>query len=227
MTWVHIVRPHEIFSTVAIGVLSYFMWKIWLRLKPNSDIALEGMADALNTKSPYYSDHCKRVALISNAICDTLSITGDAKNQIIQAAKLHDLGKLFLDEDVLHEDRPLTDLEWSAMKLHPVKGGTMARNFGVREPTSTFVLYHHENLDGTGYPLNLRDSAIPRGARILRIADSIDAMAMPRPYREAFTFEKIEEELHKYAGIWYDEGMVKSCTNGLAKRIKLIILNNS
>ena len=221
------IRPHEIFSTIAIGILSYYMWKMYVSLRPNAGMALEGMSDALNKKSPYYADHSKRVALIANAICDGMNIRGDEKNMIIQAAKLHDVGKLFLDEETLHANRPLTDMEWSVVHLHPVKGGDMAKNFGLKEPVTTYILYHHENIDGSGYPLELKNRAIPLGARILRVADSIDAMAMPRPYREKFGFEKIEEELHKGVGKQYDEKIVACVTNGLAKRIKLIILNNS
>ena len=227
MTWVHIVRPHEIFSTMAIIILSYYMWKMYVELRPNAGMALEGMSDALNKKSPYYADHSKRVALIANAICDGMKIGGNEKDMIIQAAKLHDVGKLFLDDDTLHANRKLTDMEWSVVKLHPVKGGDMAKNFGLKEPVTTYILYHHENIDGTGYPLQIGRHAIPMGARIIRIADSIDAMAMPRPYREAFDFDKIESELHEGAGTQYDEEIVNCVTNGLSKRIKLIILNNT
>ena len=227
MTWVHIVRPHEIFSTMAIIILSYYMWKMYVSLRPNAGMALEGMSDALNKKSPYYADHSKRVALIANAICDSMNIIGTERNIIIRSAKLHDLGKLFVDEETLHKKEKLTDREWEIMKLHPVRGGGMAKKFGISEPVIANILYHHENVDGTGYPLSLKGESIPLGAKIIRVADTIDAMAMPRPYRKARSFEEIEKDLKEHIGTWYDKTIVEKATNGLSKRIKLIILNNT
>ena len=227
MDW-HGIRPHEIFSTVSIIFLAYYMWKLYYKKsEPDSIPALEGMADALNTKSPYYSKHSERVALISNAICDAMEITGREKDLIIRAAKLHDIGKLFIDEEVLHKEGKLTEEEWKSVKLHPVKGGQMAKKFGISEPVHTMILYHHENMDGTGYPLGIAAENIPMGARILRVADSIDAMAMPRPYREAYNFQQLHDELFQYSGKYYDETLIKKVTNGLHKRIKLIILNHT
>jgi len=222
---------HFVFELCTFLIMCFFAYTLWrqgvgTRLK-GQESALEGMTDALNVKSPYYSDHSKRVSLIANAICDAIGIHGEEKNQIIQAAKLHDIGKLFVDEEILHRDGKLTDEEWDAIKLHPVKGSKMAINFGIKEPATTFILYHHENLDGSGYPLNLVGENIPRGARVLRVADSIDAMAMLRPYRQALSFEEIEKDLKSHQDTWYDKEIVTKVTNGLCKRIKLIILNNS
>ena len=127
----------------------------------------------------------------------------------------------------MHRDGKLTEIEWYNMKLHPLKGCNMAKKFGISEPVSTMILYHHENMDGTGYPLQIDGENIPIGARIIRVADSIDAMAMKRPYRDALAFQDIESELVNGINKLYDETIIRKVTNGLARRIRLIILNNS
>jgi len=206
--------------------LVFSIWFMWSKVSENQKVALEGMYDALNIKSPYYFNHSKRVGLICEAICSHMAIDGLEKKEILSAAQLHDIGKLFIDEAILHAERKLTESEWAIVKLHPVKGRMMAERFHQSPAVGNLILAHHENLDGTGYPLNLAGEDIPKGARILRIADSIDAMAMPRPYRPAMTFEHIVSELTINAGRWYDEEIIKLITNGLSKRIRLIILNN-
>jgi putative nucleotidyltransferase with HDIG domain len=217
---------YTIFDIAVKGCFAFFIWVMWGKLRPSHQLALEGMYDALNTKSSYFYNHSKRVAMICEEICRHMGISGKELKEISSAAHLHDIGKLFLDEEILHCDRVLTDDEWMLVKLHPVKGSKMAEKFGVPATTCSLILSHHENTDGTGYPLNLKADQIDIGAKIIRIADSIDAMAMPRPYRKAMSFDHICAELKSKAGTWYDETIVKTITNGLSQRIRLIILNN-
>lgn len=211
-----------------IGGVSWVLWVLWNRTKPQQEVALEAMYDTLNVKSPYFCNHSRRVALLSASICDVLKVSRQEKAEILSAAKLHDVGKLFIDERLLNSIMPLSKEEWEIIKSHPVSGATMAEKFGISQTICGMVLAHHENIDGTGYPLGLKENEISLGARILRIADSIDAMAMPRPYRGSMSFHVLVKELKEKAGKWYDERIVKLILEGneLSQRIRLIVLNN-
>lgn len=184
-----------------------------------------GIVDLLHDKSEFYHTHSKRVGLISAAICDALSLDSELKEKIRMGAMVHDIGKIYIDAEWLERNGALTPKEWEEIKLHPVKGANLLRKLKVDSDIVTMALYHHENYDGTGYPLQISDFSIPMGARIIRVADAIEAMASRRPYRPIKSFLEIEEELVKGVGTQFDKEIVKVCTNGLSKRIKLILLN--
>ena len=214
------------FDLMVKAIFATLIFKLWRKVVPSQELALEAMYDTLNIKSPYFYGHSRRVALICSAVCEHLAVGGSERKEVLSSAHLHDIGKLFIDEEILNRDGKLTEDEWKMVRLHPLKGAVMAEKFKISPTICNTILQHHENLDGTGYPLNLKGDEITLGARILRVADSIDAMAMPRPYRLALSFEHIVQELKDKSGAWYDEGIVKSITNGLSQRIRLIILNN-
>ena len=216
----------EAMQVVTFFIFTYFLWLARVKILPEAHEALVAIADTLYDKSKFYAGHCRRVSVICSAICDSMGIRGEERRNIITAGMLHDLGKIYIDEDILHKPEKLTDAEWEIVKMHTVKGASVLRKFGVNPDITSAVLYHHENWDGTGYPLQIDGENIPLAARIIRVADSIDAMAMGRPYKKGMLFDEINQDLKDHSGTWYDESIIKYTTNGLAKRIKLIILNH-
>ena len=161
--------------------------------------------------------------LISKCICDALDINGRDRENILDAAYLHDIGKIRVDLALLDKPDKLTETEWETMRKHPLVGYDILKDFGIHADVLAMVLYHHENFDGTGYPLQLNGGNIPLGARIIRVADAIDAMGSDRAYRKALPFDVINEELRKCVDTQFDPDIVAKATNGLNKRIRLIL----
>ena len=211
-----------------VGVIWYALSKHVRVLPENSkhneiENSLKAIVNVLSSKSIYYKGHSKRVSLIAGAICDSMHIKDEAKNRIVEAGALHDIGKIRLDLSLLDKVEKLTECEYEKIKDHCIVGHDILKEFDVESNITTAILYHHENFDGTGYPIQIGGENIPLAARILRVADSIDAMGSDRAYRKGLPFAAIVKELENGSGTEYDPNIVAVCTNGLSNRIKLIL----
>jgi HD-GYP domain-containing protein (c-di-GMP phosphodiesterase class II) len=136
---------------------------------------------------------------------------GKMAEQIMTAALLHDVGKIHEDfSPLLRKDAKLDAAEKALMQTHPSRSAelvcTISAFHGAIEQA---VRHHHENYDGTGYPLGLAGDSIPIGARIIMIADTMDAMTTDRPYRRALSFPRVIEELRKFSGQQFDPALVE------------------
>lgn len=120
------------------------------------------------------------------------------------AALLHDIGKIGVPDHILNKDGPLTPEERAIIQKHSEYGWTILRNFPGMERTSLFVLHHHENYDGTGYPARLAEEEIPLGARIVAVVDSFDAMVSTRPYRAGLPVQEAMRRVAAAAGTQFD-----------------------
>jgi HD-GYP domain-containing protein (c-di-GMP phosphodiesterase class II) len=127
-------------------------------------------------------------------------------DQIATAALLHDVGKVYEEyAPLLRKEQKLTPEERSLLESHPVRSAELVTTISsLRGPVELAVRHHHENYDGTGYPSKLAGERIPVGARIIMIADTLDAMTTDRPYRNALPFDRVVEELRRYAGRQFD-----------------------
>ena len=134
------------------------------------------------------------------------------------AAQIHDIGKLAIPSDVLGKPGRLSDQEWELIKSHPSAGHSILKAIRFLWPVSTIVHQHHERLDGSGYPSGLRSGSILLEARILSVADVVEAMASHRPYRPALGIEAALEEIHKNRGKLYDREAVDSCLRLFTRR---------
>ena len=121
---------------------------------------------------------------------------------------MHDIGKIEIERDILNKTGELTDDEWEAIRQHPVWGADMIRPLSSLSGSVDIVMYHHENYDGTGYPNGIRGEEIPLGARILRLADSFDAMTSNRPYKTVLTVSQAVEDVKMHRGQYYDPEVV-------------------
>jgi HD-GYP domain-containing protein (c-di-GMP phosphodiesterase class II) len=134
----------------------------------------------------------------------------DEVDLIERAARVHDVGKMVVDQTVLSKRGNLDANEWRTLQQHPVTGAEILSRFPLLALATSYVLHHHEAIDGTGYPDQLAGDAIPLGARIIAVADSFDAMASARPYRGALPREVVLREFETKAGTQWDATVVSA-----------------
>jgi hypothetical protein len=146
---------------------------------------LSALAMAVEAKDPYSRGHLDRVAKISVAIALDLGLSPEEVGDLRDAARIHDVGKIGVTDDVLSKPAPLSDQEWVMMKRHPEIGESIIRPVSSLKQLCDMVRHHHEKLDGSGYPDGLKEADISRSVRILAIADIYDALTTDRPYRKA------------------------------------------
>src|SRR5213594_3662777 len=172
---------------------------------------LELMVKAIEARDPYTSGHSIRVSEYARSIARELGLPTKHVDDVATAALLHDVGKIHEDfAPLLRKAGRLTPEERMLMQAHPVRSADLAGTIAeFRGRVQTDIRNHHENYDGTGYPDGLKGDGIPIGARIIMIADTIDAMTTDRPYRKALTLAKALEELAKYAGRQFDPKLVE------------------
>lgn len=169
---------------------------------------IEVLIAAIEEKDYYTKGHSDRVANISSHLCDSLQLTEFEVNRIHMAAHLHDLGKIYIPDNILNKNGKLTPLEWNEIKKHPIIGSRLLDKVTGFNDISLIVKHHHERWDGKGYPSGLSGKAIPIGSRIIALSDSIDAMMSKRAYRDAMLKETCIEELFKGAGSQFDPALV-------------------
>ncbi len=145
---------------------------------------------ALESKDPYTQGHTDRVCKYSLMLANELKLSSDEKEKIRKAALLHDLGKIGISDFVLHKKGKLTDAEFEKIKEHQTISARILKPIDEFKDIIPYILYHHEDFDGTGYPHGLAGNFIPLGARIIAVADVFDALITGRDYKEAFSPEK-------------------------------------
>jgi len=178
------------------------------------------MVKAIEARDPYTSGHSLRVSEYAQAIARELGLSAKLLDQISNAALLHDVGKIYEEfAPLLRKEGKLTLDERMVMQKHPLRSAELAATIGeFRGPVEAAIRFHHENYDGSGYPHGLAGRAIPVGARIIMIADTIDAMTTDRPYRKALSFARTMEELRKYSGTQFDPELVEVVARSAAVR---------
>lgn len=159
---------------------------------------------ALETRDVYTADHSGRVRELSVYIAKKLGLTPETIEQIDMAAHMHDIGKIAVPDNVLLKPGKLTKEEFDLMKRHSVIGGQIIARSDSMYDISQIVLHHHERFDGKGYPDGISKEDIPIGARIIAIADSIDAMTSKRVYRDSLGIDRCREEIENNLGKMYD-----------------------
>ncbi|MBI5740287.1 MAG: response regulator [Nitrospirae bacterium] len=176
--------------------------------RSNIVMCCEGTVSALiltiDAKDRYTYNHSKRVAELSSAIAGELGAPKKTIKEIEHAASIHDIGKIGIDENILRKNGHLTNSEYEEIKKHPAIGMRIVQSVPFLEDAIPVILYHHERYDGTGYPEGISGERIPLSARIVIVADAVDAMMSARPYRNALTAEKVMSELRDNAGTQFD-----------------------
>jgi len=166
------------------------------------------LTSALDQRDRVTEGHSRRVTDLSLIVARELGIQGDELLDIERAAILHDIGKLAVPDAILSKPGPLTPDEWMEMRRHPDVGCQMVRDVPFLSCAADIIRGHHERLDGTGYPRNLKGEEIPIGARIFAVVDAYDAMTSDRPYRLALSHEEALAEIRRETGTQFDPVVV-------------------
>jgi len=169
---------------------------------------IEAMSKTMEWRDPYTAGHQKRVALISMALAKKLGLESDAVQALYMAAMVHDIGKVAVPAEILTKPTHLTDLEMKMVQEHAETGYQIMKDIPFPWPIADMVHQHHERLDGSGYPKGLSGDEISQGARILAVADTIEAMSTHRPYRPARGLASAMEEIRAEAGSKLDTKVV-------------------
>jgi putative nucleotidyltransferase with HDIG domain len=171
---------------------------------------LAALVHALDAREHETSDHSQRVARYTLAIARQMQISDPDMEDIGRGALLHDIGKIGVPDSILLKPGPLTAAEWIEMRKHPEVGYRILESIQFLRPAAEIVLAHQERWDGGGYPRRLSAEAIPLGARIFMIADTLDAMTSDRPYRKAASFGQARQEISRCAGTQFDPRCVEA-----------------
>jgi HD-GYP domain-containing protein (c-di-GMP phosphodiesterase class II) len=181
-----------------------------------TDKLLKGLADAVDARDTYIGGHSRRVATYTKRILHALNITQADTMLIVTAARVHDIGKLYVPDAILHKAGPLTAEEWETMKAHAAHGAEFLARHADFQPYAELVRHHHERIDGKGYPSGLCGDAIPLGARVIAVADSYDAMTSDRPYRRGMPPTQATQILHEGRGTQWDPLIVDALLQWIA-----------
>ena len=170
----------------------------------------ESLADAIEKRDPYTGGHTKRVTTYSLAIGEQLNLDPDEMRWLKLAAILHDIGKIGVEDVILRKTDKLDEAEYDKMKKHTVMGAEIIGHIKQLHGIIPGLMYHHEKVDGKGYPEGLANGSIPLIAKIVAVADTYDAMTSDRPYRKALTRKEAFDELRRCVGTQFDKQLVNS-----------------
>ncbi len=173
---------------------------------------IQVMASAVESRDPYTFGHQVRSADLARAIAVDMGLPQEKIDGIRMAGSIHDIGKLSIPAEILSKPTKLSEIEFSLIKEHARRGFEMLKDVESPWPLAEIVHQHHEKMDGSGYPRHLRGEDIIIEARILTIADVVEAMASHRPYRPGLGIDAALNEIEKYRGIFYDSAAVDACS---------------
>lgn len=170
--------------------------------------SLRTLMAVVNGKDRYTYGHSERVSYYAKMTGKRLGLNSKELRLLEFGAFLHDLGKLEIPREMLNKNGPLSKEEWDMIRQHPEWGAEILKPIGLLKPVIPMILHHHENYDGSGYPEGLKGKKIPFFARILRVADSFDAITTSRPYRRPLSWEEALKEITRCRGLDYDPMVV-------------------
>ncbi len=186
------------------------------------DSTLKAMMAALDAKDDVSEGHGERVARMTGQLARQMGVESDsAIVDMERGALLHDVGTIGVPDAVLKKPTALNDLEWEAMRKHPLLAGMMISKVGFLEGATPILLYHHERFDGGGYPFGLAGDKIPLDARIFSVVDAYDAMTSERPWRDAMTHEQAMAEVGAGSGTQFDPAVVSKFNHMIATHPEL------
>ncbi|MEI6186510.1 MAG: HD domain-containing phosphohydrolase, partial [Dehalococcoidia bacterium] len=185
--------------------------KSYESLKKTLDDAINTMAKIVEIRDPYTSGHQQKVADLATAIAREMKLDDARIDHIRMAAVIHDIGKMYVPSDILSKPGRLSEIEFSLIKTHSQSGYDIVKSMDFPCAMAQAVLQHHERLDGSGYPNGLKGEDTLLEAKILTVADVVEAMASNRPYRPALGIDKALEEISKNKGRLYEADVVDTC----------------
>lgn len=185
--------------------------------------AIKALANAIEARDPYTRGHTDRVTVLADLLASRLNWSMDKRAELKMGCTLHDIGKIGVPDAILNKPGRLTDAERKQIQLHPELGAKMISGIDYLEAAVPYILYHHEQYDGSGYPQGLTGEQIPIEGRLLAVVDTYDAIVTHRPYRQGAPSEKAIDELEKFKGKQFDpiivEVLVSAWKDGLIEQL--------
>lgn len=205
----------EVANDIAVGVKSLWLEKDLKRNVENLQRALNTTIEAISLmgemRDPYTAGHERHVAQLACAIAKEIGMTADQIEGIRVCAFLHDVGKIVVPAEILSKPSQLNEYEYGIVKSHPRVGYDILKRLEFPWPVAQIILQHHEMVNGSGYPMGLKGEEIGFEARILAVADVVEAMSGHRPYRPALGIDKALEEISRNKDALYDAKVVDAC----------------
>lgn len=186
------------------------------KLQDTLDGVIQAMALTVETRDRHTAGHQRRVTELAHAIATEIGLSQERSRAVSIAGMLHDLGKITIPTEILSKPGRLTDMEFAIVKTHPKAGYDILKNIEFPWPVAEIVIQHHERLDGSGYPSGLKGDQSALEARILAVADVVEAMASHRPYRPALGIDRALNEVSGNRGRLYDTEVVDACLSVFA-----------
>jgi HD-GYP domain-containing protein (c-di-GMP phosphodiesterase class II) len=186
------------------------------RLRCRLAETVRAMGEAAEFRDPYTAHHQRRVTALAQAMALQMGLDESAREGLTFACQVHDIAKIGVPADILAKPGPLSDSEMAIVRAHVEGGARLVSGISFEQAVREIVLQHHERLDGSGYPRALRAEDLLLEARILAVADVVEAMASDRPYRRPLGIEAALAEVREGAGIRYDPDAVAACLQVIA-----------
>jgi len=183
------------------------------KLQRTMEATIHTISKIIETKDPYTAGHQYRVSQLAARIAKELKFCPDKLEGIRIASLVHDIGKISIPAEILSKPTELNEIEYSLIKDHSRIGADILKTIDFPWPVAEIILQHHERLDGSGYPQGLKGDEILPEAKIIGVADVVEAMSSHRPYRPALGIDKALEEISQNKGILYDSEVVDICLN--------------
>ncbi len=180
---------------------------------------VNAMVSAIEIRDPYTAGHGRRVTELACAIAERMGLSEDRIEGLRMAGLIHDIGKVGIPAEVLSKPGQLNELEWGMIKAHPQVGYDVLKTIEFPWPVAQIVLQHHERIDGSGYPAGLAGDDILLEARILAVADVVEAMVSNRPHRPPHGLDKALEEVSQNKGVLYDPEAMEVCLKLIAEKV--------
>lgn len=184
----------------------------------------EGLSDLVESRDPYTAGHSKGLAELATNIAGKMGMNKEEIQGLWICALLHDIGKAVIPSGILNKPGRLSEHEWGIIRQHPKTAHEVLRRIPFPWPVAEVVYQHHERLDGSGYPRGLKGDDIHSWARILAVADVVDAMGNHRPYRPAFRLQDVLDEVNRGNGNLFDKRIVNICASLLSEEDKRVLV---
>jgi HD-GYP domain-containing protein (c-di-GMP phosphodiesterase class II) len=181
------------------------------------DAIIQAMESTIAARDPYTAAHQQRAAQLACLIGSELDLPETTLQDLYVAGRLHDLGKIAVPGEILSKRGKLTEFELSLIKIHPQVACGILQPLKFDAHISQIMLQHHERLNGSGYPLGLQESDILLEAKILAVADVVEAMYSHRPYRPSLGLDRTLTEITQFQGTLYDATVVEACVRVMTK----------
>lgn len=195
-------------------------------LQGTFEATINAMGKIIEVKDPYTAGHQQNVADLTHAIAQEMDLSQESIDAVYYASLVHDIGKIQIPSEILNKPGRLNDMEYSLVKNHPFYGYEILNTVNFPWPVARIVLQHHERMNGMGYPNGLEGDEILMEARIMAVADVVEAMSAHRPYRTSLGLDCALDEISRYSGTLYDRQIVETCLSLFRERGFTFRVNN-